>query len=120
MKITIPEADIQVAVVQYLEILEKQGKVLWFTWSWNGQYQKSIAVRLKMQREWIRPGMCDLMIIFRKRIIFIELKSWSGKPTEWQKKAISAINTVWDATGIVSAYLAYSFSEAKSIIDKNI
>lgn len=120
IKITIPEADIQVAVVQYLEILEKQWKVLWFTWSGNWQWQQSAWVKAKMAREWIRPGMPDLMICFRKRIIFIELKSDSGKPTDWQKKAISAINTVWDATGIVSAYLAYSFSEAKAIIDKNI
>lgn len=73
-----------------------------------------------MQREWIRPWTPDLFIVLKKRIIFIELKSEKWKPTDAQKKAISAINTVWDATWIVSAYLAYSFSEAKSIIDKNI
>lgn len=73
-----------------------------------------------MHREWVRPWMCDLMIVLQKRIIFIELKSEKWKPTDAQKVAINAINTVWDETGIVSAYLAYSFSEAKAIIDKNI
>jgi hypothetical protein len=68
------ESEIQIALVEYLDILEKQGKVLWYTASGNGQYQKSIAVRMKMKREGIRAGMTDLLVIFRHYIVFIELK----------------------------------------------
>jgi hypothetical protein len=115
------ESVVQNAVVDYLDILERQWKVLWFTWSWNWQFQKSIKVKMKMRREWIRAGMPDLFIVLPKNIIFIELKreKW-GKPTNEQIHAIEAINKSWDWTWNYSAFLAYWFKEAKEIIDSYI
>jgi len=111
------ESEIQMQIVEYLSILENQKKVLWFTGSWNGQFQKSIAVKMKMKREWIRAGMPDLFIVFRSQIVLIELKREKGwYPTEEQKKAIEAINTAWDQWNC-SAFIAYWFQEAKKIID---
>jgi len=45
------EAEIQMQVVEYLDLLQNQKKVLWFSASGNGQFQKSPKVRAKMWRE---------------------------------------------------------------------
>lgn len=110
------ESEIQEMVVQYLEILERQWKVLWFTASGNWQWQKSIQVKLKMKREWVRAGMPDIFIVFNSEIVFIELKKEKGGVvSESQEKAILAINKSW-----WKAYIAKWFNEAKEIIDKFI
>lgn len=108
----------QIKVVQYLDILERQGKVLWYTASANWQFQKSMAVKMKMKREWVRAWMPDIMILFQKYLVFIEMKrlKWSTTTKE-QKKAIEAINIVWDPKWIVAWYIAHWFDEAKTIID---
>lgn len=113
------ESDVQIAIVQYLEILERQWKVLWFTWSWNWQFQKSMAVKMKMKREGIRAWMPDLTIVFPDTLVFIELKreKW-GAPTPEQLNAIKQINKMWDPSGLVQAFIAYWFTEAKTIIDR--
>lgn len=117
--LTPTESQEQIMLVQYLDILERQGKVLYFSWSGNGQFQKSIQVKMKMKREWIRPWMPDMMIVLQNNLLFIELKrKKGGKVTDEQKKAIEAINKMWDTTNTVSAYIAYWFDEAKTIIDK--
>lgn len=121
MNINPTESEVQMQLVDYLTLLENQGKVLWFTGSGNGQFQKSIMVKMKMHREWIRPGMPDLMICFRKHIVFIELKrEKTGRLTEWQQKAIKAINTVWDQSDVVAAFVCYGFKEAEAIINNYI
>lgn len=111
------ESEVQMMLVDYLSILENQKKVLWFCSSANGQFQKSIMVKMKMKREWVRAWYPDMTIIFPKNIIFIELKreKW-WYPTEDQKKVIEAINKAWDHWNC-SAYIAYWFEEAKKIID---
>lgn len=121
MNTTPTESQEQIMLVQYLDILERQWKVLWFTGSWNGQFQKSIQVKMKMKREWIRAWMPDMMIVFPDYLVFIELKrkKW-WKATPEQLHAIEAINKMWDSTNTVSAYIAYWFDEAKEIVNKYI
>jgi len=112
------ESQDQMKIVDYLEVLERQWKVLWFTWSGNWQFQKSIAVKMKMKREWIRAGMPDLFIVFRSQIVLIELKREKGwYPTDEQKKAVESINIVWDKVWWVCAFITYWFEETKKIID---
>lgn len=112
------ESQDQIKIVQYLEILERQWKVLWFTGSGNWQFQKSMAVKMKMKREWIRAGMPDLFIVFQSQIVLIELKRLKGgKPTEEQIKAVESINKVWDKVWWICAFITYWFDETKKIID---
>lgn len=114
------ESQEQIKVVQYLDILERQWKVLWYTASANWQFQKSMWVKMKMKNEWVRAGMPDILIIFKRNIVFIELKreKW-WKVTDEQKLAIEKINIVWDLWNwIVSAFVCFWFNEAKFIIDK--
>ena len=116
------ESEDQIKLAQYLDILERQWKVLWWTASANWQFQKSMAVKMKMKREWVRAGMCDLFIVFKKNIVFIELKreKW-WKLTDKQKIVIEKINIVWDLwKWIVSAYVCFGYNEAKQIIDRYI
>ena len=116
MNTTPLESQVQEMVVQYLSILESQGKVLWFTGSGNGQYQKSIRTKMKMKREGIRAGMPDIFIAYPDRLVFIELKREKGwVASDDQKHAIEQINK---ACG--HAYIAKWFAEAKKIIDDNI
>ena len=118
MNITPKESEEQVKVVQYLEILERQWKVLWFTASANWQFQKSMAVKMKMKREWVKAWMPDIMIIFQKYLVFIEMKRLKGGTvTVDQKRAIEAINIVWDPKWVLAWYIAHWFDEAKTIID---
>ena len=115
------ESEEQIKLVDYLSILESQWKVLWFCFSGNWQYQKSIQVRMKMKQEWIRAGMPDGLIVFRENLVFIELKRkkwWSL--TDEQKNAIAKINEMWDKQWVVMAFVAYGFEEAKEIVDKFI
>lgn len=117
--ITHTESHEQIMLVQYLDMLERQGKVLWFTGSGNWQFQKSIKVKMKMKREWIRAWMPDMMIVLQNQILFIEMKRQKGSSvTDDQKKAIWAINKMWDTSNTVSAYIAYWFKDAKTIVDK--
>lgn len=111
------ESQIQVAIVEYLYLLEKQKKILWFTASWNWQFQKSMAVKMKMKKEGVRPGMPDIMICYHDRIIFIELKSEKWKATKYQRDVLKYINKIWFLNWIVKWHLAFSFTEAKTIID---
>lgn len=111
------ESQIQIAIVDYLYILERQKKVLWFTASGNWQFQKSMAIKMKMKREWIRPWLPDLMICFPDSLVFIELKSEKWKATDSQENVLECLNKIW---GMVSWHLAYSVSEAKTIINSYI
>ncbi len=118
MNNTPKESEEQIKVVQYLDILERQWKVLWYTASANWQFQKSIWVKIKMKKEWVRAWMPDLMICFQKYLVFIEMKRAKGwKVTDEQKKAIESINMVWDPKWVLAWYIAHWFDEAKTIID---
>ena len=122
MKIYPLEEEEQIKLVDYLSILENQWKVLWFCSSPAWQYQKSWRVKAKMKRTWVRPGMPDMMIVFPRNIVFIELKrqKW-GKPTDEQKNAVAMINKASDATWwMFPAFISYWFDEAKVIVDRYI
>lgn len=112
------ESQDQIKLAQYLDILERQWKVLWWTASANWQFQKSMAVKMKMKREWVKAWMPDITIVFNRYMVFIELKRLKGgKDTEEQIKAIESINKVWDETWVLAGFIAYWFDEAKAIID---
>ena len=112
------EEEEQIKVIEYLFVLEAQKKIQWFCASSSWQFQKSWSVKAKMKRTGVRPWMPDIMIVLQKYLVFIEMKrvKWSTTTVE-QKKAIEAINIVWDPKWVVAWYIAHWFDEAKTIID---
>lgn len=107
------EYQIQCQVVEYLELLKTQKKVVLFTAIPNSTFTKSWIVKMKNKRSGVRPGLCDLFIITPHKAFFLELKREKGgvvskEQTDW----IGALNRV----GIIAG-VAKGFDEAKEVID---
>ena len=78
MKHSLPlqsEYDLQCQVVEYLELLKLQHKVLVFTAIPNSTYTKSWSAKRRNTTMGLRPGLCDLVIVFSQGVLlFLELK----------------------------------------------
>jgi hypothetical protein len=107
------EYSIQCQVVEYLELLKTQGKVVLFTAIPNSTFTKSWAVKMKNKKSGVRPGLCDLFIITSTMAFFLELKREKGGVlSPEQKKWIEAI-----AQAGIPAFVAKGFNQAKNTID---
>lgn len=105
----------QMAFVDYLELLKAQGKILLYTALPNNTYTTSWKQRVKHNREGVRRGFPDVVILtaHTKKILFVEMKRVKGgtvKPE--QKEWIEGLN----ACGGV-ARVCRGFEEAKEFID---
>jgi len=117
----------QIKVVNYLNILQKQGKVVeFFAIPNGGSRHKLEAINLK--REGVKSGVSDLCVILKNKVLFIEMKRpakrlKSGKlstagiiVSEYQKQFLESISKSEVCEGIV----CYGFDEAKNFIDTQI
>ena len=117
----------QIKVVNYLNILQKQGKVVeFFAIPNGGSRHKLEAINLK--REGVKSGVSDLCVILKNRVLFIEMKrpakklksgklSYAGiKVSEHQDKFIENVSK----SNVCGAVVCYGFDEAKSFIDTQI
>lgn len=98
-------------LVDYLETLRNQGKVILFTHIPNETFTKSWSVKAKNMRMGVRRGFPDYVIITQKGMLFIEMKARKGKLSEDQ--------TEW-LEYLPNAYVCYGFDEAKEVIDKQL
>ena len=84
----------QRVVVQYLQLLESQGKVLWFSSVPNSTFTKSWSVKRKNKEQGLRPGMTDLIVIFSDNVLFLEMKRIKGGVlSAAQKTCIAALES---------------------------
>ena len=117
----------QIKVVNYLNILQKQGKVVeYFAIPNGGSRHKLEAINLK--KEGVKSGVSDLCIILKNRVLFVEMKkapkklksgnlSYAGiKVSEHQNKFIENVSK----SNVCGAVVCYGFDEAKSFIDTQI
>jgi hypothetical protein len=117
----------QVKVINYLKILERQGKVITFFAVPNGGSRHKVeAVTLKA--EGVRKGVSDLVVLLPNLVLFLEMKrrpkrlkngklSTAGiKVSNEQMDFLSKVNM----SNIAVGYVAYGFDEAKKFIDKFI
>lgn len=87
----------QMAVVQYLHLLERQGKCTYFAIP-NSQSLSSLDPRRaaiamsKLKAEGLRPGVPDLCIIGKGKVLFIEMKKKGGRVRENQTQFIERLN----------------------------
>jgi hypothetical protein len=132
MKIT--EEQEQKKVVQYLELLKRQGKILFYFAPMNENKQsynnRSVAIKIENKAKAMgkKSGVSDLVIILKERVLFIEMKkaprklkngklSYAGiKISDYQKAFLNAVNS----SDVCAGFVAYGFDEARKLIEKFI
>lgn len=88
------ELEEQAAVVQYLELLKAQGKVVVFSAVPNNLFTRSWGIKMKQVKEGVRKGVPDLIVVTKKNILFIEMKRTKGgvlglEQKVWQEAIIA-------------------------------
>lgn len=119
IKPSLPEESefvIQCQVVEYLELLQAQGKILAFTAIPNSTFTTSWSVKMKNKRSGVRPGHPDLLIVSPTHALYLELKKKRGGTVSINQKAW--IEHLKDKK-TVSAVCA-GFESAKEFIDKEL
>lgn len=104
------------ALVEYLEILKAQGKVLNFSHTANETYTKSWNQKRKNSLMGTRKGVPDYLVVTNRHVLFIEMKRQrGGVVSKEQQEWVDNINKVGG-----KADISYGFDEAKEFIDKFI
>jgi O-acetyl-ADP-ribose deacetylase (regulator of RNase III) len=115
----------QVKLVKYLEILERQKKILTFFAVPNGGSRHKVEAR-NMKLEGVRAGVSDIVVVFYNIVLFVEMKK-KPKVLKSGKLSTASINVSEEQINFISSvnlgrasagFIAYGFDEAKEIIDK--
>ena len=102
-----------VLLVQYLEELKSEGKVVLYSHVPQETFTKSWATKARNKQEGVRKGVPDYIIVTQAELIFIELKRTKGSVTSpEQKEWIQALNKAG-----VFAFIAKGFEDAKLQLD---
>ena len=103
----------QSLLVEYLELLKKQGKVLIYGALPNNTYTKSWSQKRKQTAEGVKKGFPDMVIVFPGKVLFLEMKRSKGgvvSPDQWLwLKALADKET--------QTAVAKGFDQAKEIVD---
>jgi hypothetical protein len=108
------EHDECIALVAYLDILMKQGKVIAYTHIPQETYTKNFGTMMRNKREGVKKGIPDYLIIFKNhKILFLEIKRVKGgNVSPEQKDWIEKLAGKTTYSGV-----AKGFEAAKIIID---
>lgn len=107
------ELQEQSMVVQYLEILKNQGKILAYCGLPNNLWTKSWSQKRKQTLEGVKKGFPDMVIVTPTKVLFLEMKRIKGGVLSPEQK--EWIKILPDKT--TSSSVAKGFDEAKIIID---
>lgn len=102
-------------VAGYLDFMMSVGSVVEYTHTANETYTRSPMQKARNTKMGVRSGIPDMVVVFKRVVLFLELKRPVGgvvSPT--QKKWIAALRGVG---GAVRCEVANGFDEAKKIID---
>lgn len=103
-------------VAGYLDFMMSVGSVVEYTHTANETYTRSPMQKARNTKMGVRSGIPDMVVVFKRVVLFLELKRPVGgvvSPT--QKKWIAALRGVG---GAVRCEVANGFDEAKKIIDE--
>jgi hypothetical protein len=92
-----PEDIIHAAIVQHLELRGQPGLVYWHTPNGSklGGARTNSGVPLaaiRLKKMGLRPGVSDLVFLYRGKFFALELKSPGQRPTETQDAFMDAVN----------------------------
>lgn len=110
------EHEEQVAVVEYIEYLMKQGKIEGFTAIPQNMWTKSWGQKIKAKQEGVRPGFPDMVIVTKDHVVFLEMKRIKGGVVREEQKRWKAI---LDSKATVST-ISLGAKEALDFIDSVI
>ena len=114
----------QIKLVNYLSILERQGKIITFFAIPNGGSRNSIEAK-NLKREGVKAGVSDMQVILKDKVLFIEMKrppkrlkngklSYSGiSVSDKQKEFIECVR----GSKVCEARVCYGFDEAREFVD---
>ena len=108
------ELQEQTMVVQYLELLKQQGKIIAYCGLPNNTWTKSWSQKRKQTLEGVKKGFPDLVIVTQDNVLFLEMKRVKGGVVSpEQKEWIGILKDKETLTAI-----AKGFDEARKIIDE--
>lgn len=111
------EYDECIALVEYLDILMRQQKVVSYTHVPNETYTTSRTQKRKNMMMGVAKGFPDYVIILRDKLVFIEMKREKNSTTSPEQKFwIEELNK----QGGVFAEVCRGFNEAKDFIDEMV
>ena len=109
------EDDVTQQVAEYLDLLMAQGKVIEYSHVPQETYTKNWGTKMKNKRMGVRSGVPDMIIVFSRGILFLELKrEKGGVVSEAQTRWIEAINAILGDS--VQASIARGFKQAENLI----
>jgi hypothetical protein len=79
------ESQIQSAIIDYLSILENQGK-LFFQRTNNNTVYDPVGKRFRSLAKGQKKGFPDLLILFKGKCLGIEIKTITGRQSKEQKE----------------------------------
>lgn len=117
------EHDECVCLVQYLELLKRQGNKILYTHVNNEMYTKSWMQKHKAKMQGVTSGVPDYILLINDSLIFIEMKKprarlKSGK--ESKTCLLSENQKVWIKylkAANQHAFVCYGFEEARAVVD---
>lgn len=127
LKVQISEREEQKKVKAYLDMLERQGKILFYYAVPNGGTRNPIEAK-NLKSEGVRAGVSDMCVIGKEKILYIEMKKRpktlkngsqsvaSIKVSPSQIEFIEKVTTNPNIKGKV----CYGFNQAKDFIDQEL
>lgn len=104
-----------VSLASYLDILQTQKKILRYTHIPAETFTKSWTAKLKNKRMGVHKGFPDYVILFPKKLLFLEMKRKKGGITSSEQQA-------WldDLSKFATSAVCFGFDGAKILIDSMI
>jgi len=109
------EYQTQCLVVEYLDILKNQGKIVMYTSIPNSTWTPSWGQKVKNKKAGLNPGFPDLIILTKKKAICIEMKVGKNNLTKEQDAWHVALNRVG-----IETWTCWGYEAAKETIDSEL
>ena len=117
------ESEEQEKLVNYLKILENQGKIITFYANVNEnrmhkQIKKYAIIAEKVNKKLgKKKGVSDITIILKDKVLYIELKRAKKSLSKVSKEQINFLDKI-KQSNVCDGSVCYGFEEAKEFIDK--
>ena len=117
------ESEEQEKLVEYLKILENQGKIITFYANVNEnrmhkQVKKYAIIAEKVNKKLgKKKGVSDITIILKDKVLYIELKRTKKSLSRVSKEQIDFLDKI-KQSNVCDGAVCYGFEEAKQFIEK--
>ena len=116
------ESEEQEQLVEYLRLLEEQGKIVTFYANINEnrthrQIKKYAIIAEKVNKKLgKKKGVSDITIILKDKVLYIELKRAKKSLSKVSKEQIEFLDTI-NTSNVCSGAVCYGFEESKKYLE---